>query len=98
MAVAEAGHGDAAEEVEVLLALGVPQARALAAHELDGEARVGAREARGPDLLEVREHDRDGLRSAAPCGLRSACPGGLCGSSRSGSDLRANAGVGEELQ
>ena len=36
VAVAEVRHRDAAQEVEVLVALGVPQARALAAHELDG--------------------------------------------------------------
>ena len=34
VAVAEAGDRDAAQEVEVLVAVGVPQQRALAAHEL----------------------------------------------------------------
>src|ERR1700722_5703438 len=37
MTVAEAGHGDAAEEVEVLIPILVPQMRSLAAHELDRE-------------------------------------------------------------
>ena len=49
MAVPDVGDRDAAEQVEVLVALGVPQARARAAHELDGEARVGARQA-GPSI------------------------------------------------
>ena len=55
VAVAEVGHGDAAEAVEVLLTLGVPQARARAAHELDREARVGPCKARGLDSLELGE-------------------------------------------
>ena len=48
VAVADARHRDAGQEVEVLVAVGVPQARALAAHELTGSARrrdrVGALE------------------------------------------------------
>jgi hypothetical protein len=42
MAVAEQRHRDAAEEVQVLVAIVVPQARARAAHELDRVAGVGA--------------------------------------------------------
>ena len=42
VAVADLHHRDAGQEVEVLVALGVPEPRALAAHELDGLARVGA--------------------------------------------------------
>ena len=41
MAVAEVGDHGAGEEVEVLLAVGVPDARALAAHERQRRARVG---------------------------------------------------------
>jgi hypothetical protein len=42
--MAELRHGDAGEEVEVLVALVVPQPRALAAHELDRVARIGVHE------------------------------------------------------
>src|SRR6185437_2707140 len=51
--VAEVRHRDAAEEVEVLVALLVPQPRTLAAHELDRLARVGGDHARALELLQV---------------------------------------------
>jgi hypothetical protein len=41
VAVPELHHRDPSQEVEVLVALVVPQARALPAHELHGIARVG---------------------------------------------------------
>src|SRR5439155_186451 len=40
MAVPDAGDGDPAQEVQVLVALVVPQPRALPPHELHGRARV----------------------------------------------------------
>ena len=54
VAVAELRHRDAREEVEVLVALVVPEPRALAAHELDGVARVGVHERVALELLELR--------------------------------------------
>jgi hypothetical protein len=53
VAVPELGDGDAREEVEVLLAVGVPQARPLAAHERDGLARVRADQVRGLELPQL---------------------------------------------
>ena len=60
MAVPEARHPDAAQEVEVLVALGVPQARALAADELDRQARIGADHARALYGLGVTDEARAG--------------------------------------
>ena len=54
VAVAELRDGDAGEEVEVLVALVVPEARALAAHELDRVARVGRHERVALERLELR--------------------------------------------
>ena len=54
MAVAELGDRDAGEEVEVLVALVVPQARALAAHELDGVPGVGGHERVALERLKLR--------------------------------------------
>ena len=53
MAVAELHHRDAGEEVEVLVALVVPEPRALAAHELDGVAGVGGHERLALELLQL---------------------------------------------
>ena len=58
MAVAEVRDRDPAEEVEVLVALGVPQARALAAHELDGQARVGGVRCSRSSSLQLGERSR----------------------------------------
>ena len=66
VAVAGVADRDAAEEVEVLVAVGVPQPRALAAHELDVVAGVVGDQ-------------------AAPA-------------HEGGPDLRADAGVGEQLE
>ena len=55
VAVADTGHRDPAEEVQVLVALGIPQARADTAHELDGQARVGVHQALGLDPLKLGE-------------------------------------------
>ena len=54
VAVPELHDRDAGEEVEVLVALGVPEARALAAHELDRVARVGRHRGVALELLESR--------------------------------------------
>ena len=53
VAVAELGHGDPAQEVEVLVPVRVPQPRALAAHELHRLAHVGAHHRLA---LELPEH------------------------------------------
>ena len=53
VAVPDARHADAREEVEVLAPLVVPQPRALAAHELDGKARVGRNHALALERLEL---------------------------------------------
>src|ERR1700739_1702000 len=55
MAVAEARDRDPAEEVEILVAVDVPQPRPLAAHELDRHPRVGADHALTLELLQFRE-------------------------------------------
>jgi hypothetical protein len=54
VAVAELGHRDPGEEVEVLVALVVPQPRALAAHELDRVARVRGHERLALECLQLR--------------------------------------------
>ena len=54
VAVAELRHRDAGQEVEVLVALVVPQPRALAAHELDRVARVGAHHGVALERLQLR--------------------------------------------
>jgi hypothetical protein len=51
--VAELRDRDAGEEVEVLVALVVPQLRALATHELDRVAHVGAHERFGFERLKL---------------------------------------------
>src|SRR4051794_14439579 len=51
----ELHHRDPCEEVEVLVALGIPQPRALAAHELDGQPGVGAHHEVALERLEVGE-------------------------------------------
>jgi hypothetical protein len=53
VAVTEARHRDAAQEVEVLVALAIPHARALAAHKLDRKARVAGDHARALELLQL---------------------------------------------
>ena len=52
MTVPDVRDGDAAEKVEVLVAVDVPQTRALATHELDGLARVGVNYAGILDCLQ----------------------------------------------
>jgi len=52
VAMTDVRDGDAAEEVEVLVAVHVPQTRALATHELDGLARVGVNYAGILDCLQ----------------------------------------------
>jgi len=54
VAVPELRDRDAGEEVEVLVALVVPEPGALAAHEFDGIARVRAHERLALELLELR--------------------------------------------
>ena len=54
VAVAELRDRDAREEVEVLVALVVPQARALAPHELDGIPGVGGHERVALERLKLR--------------------------------------------
>ena len=54
VAVPERGDGDAREEVEVLVALVVPEPRPGAAHELDRVARIGADDGVALELLELR--------------------------------------------
>src|SRR6185295_6523734 len=66
MAVPEAVHGDASEEVEVALAVDVPQRRALAARDGEGLARVEAdlvRGIAGEDLVALHR-TRHGLRTS----------------------------------
>ena len=59
VAVADLDHGDAGEEVQVLVAVGVPQPRALAAHELDLVARVRRHDVVALERLQVRERHSD---------------------------------------
>ncbi len=73
VAVAEARDRDAAEEVEVLVALRVPQARALAAYELDGLARVGGDHARALELLQLGEaHAETSIFVPTPASVNSS--------------------------
>ena len=53
VAVADVQHRDAGQEVEVLVALGVPQPHAGAADELHRVARVGADRVAPLELLEL---------------------------------------------
>ena len=55
VAVAEVGHRDAAQEVEVLVAIVVPQPHPLPAHELHGLARVRRDHAARLDLPQLGE-------------------------------------------
>ena len=55
MCVTERRDGQTREEVEVSLALAVPQIRALAAHERDGQATVRLHHVRGVECLELVE-------------------------------------------
>ena len=53
--VAERGDREPPEEVEVLVALAVPQLHALAAHERDGEPPVGLHHVLGVERLDLLE-------------------------------------------
>ncbi len=53
VAVAQLDHRDSGEKIEVLVALGIPQARALPAHELDRVAQVGAHHRARLQLLKL---------------------------------------------
>src|SRR5215212_7355414 len=55
VAMAERVDRDAGDEVEVLVALVVPQPRALASHELDRQPGVGAHHVVAVECLELRE-------------------------------------------
>src|SRR5215207_1017666 len=55
MRVAQRGDREPAEEVEVLLALAVPELHALAAHERDRETAVGLHAVLGVELSDVLE-------------------------------------------
>ena len=81
VAVPEAVDGQAGLEVEVLVALVVPQPRALAADELDAHPRVGGDEVVALEGLEVGEGHTAGLilvpmpasvksSSSSECGTR----------------------------
>ena len=73
VAVAEARHANTAQKVEVLVALDVPQVRALAAHELDREARVGAHHARALELLELGQgHGAASILVPIPASVKSS--------------------------
>src|SRR4029079_4270548 len=81
MAVAQRQHGDAAQEVEVLVALVVPELRALAAHELDRLAHVGGHDRARLELLQLGEAHGKTLvpmplsvksSSSSECGRRAA--------------------------
>ena len=62
VAVAERVHREAGLEVEILDPLGVPEPRALAAHELDGHPRVGADDVLALERLQRLEaHQGAGL-------------------------------------
>jgi hypothetical protein len=54
VAMAELRHRDAGQEVQVLVALVVPQPRALAPHELDGIPDVGGHERVALERLKLR--------------------------------------------
>ncbi len=86
VAVPEAVDGQAGLEVEVLVALVVPQARALAADELDPETRVGGDLMVALEQLEAGEGHTAGLilvpmpasvksSSSSECGTR---PSTMC--------------------
>ena len=63
MAVADVQHRDPGEEVEVLVAVGVPQPASRAAHELDRAADVGADRVVALERLQLGER-----HGGAPCG------------------------------
>jgi hypothetical protein len=65
VAVAELRNGDAGEEVEVLVALVVPETRPLPAHELDGVARVGRHD--GVALQGLKLGECHGATATASC-------------------------------
>ena len=54
VAVAEAVDGDAGQEVQILLALGVVQPRALSAHKRHGQAGVGVHDVGVVQRLDLR--------------------------------------------
>ncbi len=61
VAMADVQHGDPGEEVEVLVAVDVPQTDARPAHELDGVADV-----RGYRVLALEAFELDQAHSAGP--------------------------------
>ncbi len=77
VAVAHVQHRDAGEEVEVLLALGVPQASARPLHEVHGEARVGGDRVVAFELLQIINFGR-GACAPAPAGTCSGRRVGTC--------------------
>src|SRR5439155_21940836 len=69
----DARDRDAAEEVEVLVAVGVPQPGTLAAHELDGRARVGRDDPFALDLLQLRQaHGEASIFVPIPASVNSS--------------------------
>ena len=68
MRVAERGDREAGEEVEVLVALAVPELRSLAADERDGQPPVGLHHVLGVERLQLgeRTHECDHRSDALP--------------------------------
>src|SRR6185437_1273301 len=77
---------DPAQEVEVLVALLVPQQRAVSSHELDRQARVGADHALGLDALQLGE--RHASSASAPSVILVPMPASVNSSSSSECGVR----------
>src|SRR4029450_3083681 len=75
MAVADRGHRDPGQEVEVLVAILVPQPRALAAGEGHGVAGVGLEERHGAGWIFVPAPALVNSSSRMECGTR---PSTMC--------------------